>query len=72
MKLGLLHSQDGCAPFGWGFGLEVRAAALGRLLIFSTKPVLVVRGIWGGIIDVTMLCADSGNLAVCEIKGRIF
>jgi len=42
------------------------------LSIFSTKPVLVFRGIGGGIIDVTMEMADVSNLADCEKKGRKF
>jgi len=42
------------------------------LLIFSTKPVLVFRGIGGRIIDLTMEMADVSNLADCEKKGRKF
>jgi hypothetical protein len=41
-------------------------------LIFSTKPVLVFRGIGGRIIDFTMEVADVSNLADCEKKGRKF
>jgi hypothetical protein len=41
-------------------------------LIFSTKPVLVFRGIGGRIIDLTMEMADVLNLADCEKKGRKF
>jgi hypothetical protein len=40
------------------------------LSIFSTKPVLVVRVIWGGIIDGSMELADVSNLAVSKKKGK--